>query len=125
MKTKFPKDDKIKKLDFSDEFLLDSADRRFQSGDYLGALTMLNKRNQMYQNSSDASALAADIYEAMELYPQAADAWYRFLDTCNEADFAEGYEGLAVAFMNMGCEAPSALYYHKMLEADEEIPEEN
>ncbi|MGN0823403.1 MAG: tetratricopeptide repeat protein, partial [Candidatus Gallimonas sp.] len=119
------KDEKIAKLDLNDEFLLESADRRFQTGDYMGALRMLNKRNRMYAPTCDSSVLAADIYEAMGLYPNAADAWFHFLDTCNEADFAEGYEGLAVAFMNMGNEAQSALYYQKMLAEDEEIPDES
>lgn len=112
------KSDHIKRLEFSDEFLLDSAEKRLQSGDYLGALTVLNKRSAMYEPSADASALYADVYEAMELWPLAADAWFRFLDTCNEADFAEGYEGLAVVFMNMGNEMQSALYYHRALTSD-------
>ena len=107
------KDDHVKKLDFSDEFLLESVEKRFQEGNYLGALTLLNKRNAMYAPSADAAALAADIYEEMELYPLAADAWFRFLDTCNEADFSEGYEGLAIAFMNMGREVQSAMYYQR------------
>ena len=90
------KDDKIRQLNFDDEFLLDAAERRLQNGDYLGALTMLNKRNGMYEPSADAAAIAADVYEAMELWQRAADSWFVFLDTCNEADFSEGYEGLAV-----------------------------
>ena len=114
------KDDHVKKLDFSDEFLLESVEKRFQEGNYLGALTLLNKRNAMYAPSADAAALAADIYEEMELYPLAADAWFRFLDTCNEADFSEGYEGLAIAFMNMGREVQSAMYYQRYL--NDEIP---
>lgn len=112
-------DDKIRKLDFSDEFLMASAEKRYESGDYLGALTMLNKRAEMYDPSADASALYGDIYEALELYPLCADAWFRFLDTCNEADFAEGYEGLAVAFMNMGDELHSELYYRRAYDVDE------
>ena len=107
------RDDRVQKLNFSDEFLLDSAERRFQSGDFLGALTMLNKRAGMYAPTADASALYADVYEEMGLWPLAADSWFRFLDTCNEADFGEGYEGLAIAFMNMGNDVQSALYYHR------------
>lgn len=110
--------DHVRRLDFSDEFLLDSVDKRFQEGNYLGALTLLNKRNSMYPPSADASALAADIYEEMELYPLAADAWFRFLDTCNEADFSEGYEGLAIAFMNMGRQLQSAVYYQRFLSGE-------
>lgn len=116
--------DNVQKLDLSDEFLLESADKRLQEGNYLGALTMLNKRNQMYAPSADAEALAADIYEAMGLYPLAADAWFRFLDTCNEADFGEGYEGLAVAFMNMGDGMQSAIYYHRAYAEDGQLSQE-
>lgn len=107
--------DKVTKLDLSDEFLLDSAEKRYQAGDYFGALTMLNKRAEMYDSSADACALYADIYEEMELYRLSADAWFRFLDTCNEADFPEGYEGLAVAFMNLNNDVQSAYYYRRSL----------
>lgn len=102
----------------SEEFLYESAEKRYDRGEYLGALTMLNKRGTMYPPSADAWALYADVYESLELYALAADAWFRFLDTCNEADFAEGYEGLAIAFMNMGNEMQSAYYYHRAAEED-------
>ena len=115
--------DKVLKLNLSDEFLIESAEKRYRDGDYLGALTMLNKRAELYEPSADASALYADIYEAMELNSLAADSWFRFLDTCNEADFAEGYEGLAIAFMNLNNEAQSAYYYHRSL-TEEELEDE-
>lgn len=118
------KDESVQKLDFSDEFMLESVEKRFQDGNYLGALKLLNKRNKMYGPSADAQAIAADIYEAMGLWQQAADAWFRFLDTCNEADFGEGYEGLAVAFMNMGNDVQSALYYHRAFAQEGEFSSE-
>ena len=107
------KEDNVQTLNLSDDFLLESVENRLQDGDYFGALKILNKRNGMYAPSADAQALAADIYEGLGLWQLAADAWFRFLDTCNEADFGEGYEGLAVAFMNMGNDVQSALYYHR------------
>lgn len=116
-------DGRVEKLNFSDEFLLDSAERRLGSGDYLGALTLLNKRNGMFDPSADAFALQADVYEAMEKYELAADCWFRFLDVCNEADFREGYEGLSVAFMNMGGDLQSAFYYRRAIMSDEELGE--
>lgn len=118
------KDDNVQKLNFSDSFMLESVESRLQEGNYLGALKLLNKRNRMYPPSADAQALAADIYEGLELWPQAADAWFRFLDTCNEADFGEGYEGLAVAFMNMGNDMQSALYYHRAFAEEGQISPE-
>ena len=116
------KDNGIRRLDLSDEFLLDSAEKRYTSGDYLGALTMLNKRAGMYQPSADASALYADVYEALSLWAPCADAWFRFLDTCNEADFAEGYEGLSLAFANMGDGLRAEIYYRRSFEASGEAP---
>ena len=107
------KEDNVQTLNLSDDFLLESVENRLQDGDYFGALKILNKRNGMYAPSADAQAPAADIYEGLGLWQLAADAWFRFLDTCNEADFGEGYEGLAVAFMNMGNDVQSALYYHR------------
>ncbi len=105
------KKNKVTKWDVGEDFLIESAEKRIERGDYLGALTMLNKRGSEYPPSADAFALYADIYEALELWQAAADAWFRFLDTCNEADFGEGFEGLAVVFMNMGNELQSAYYF--------------
>ena len=120
-KTKEP-DDGIRRLDFSDEFLLDSAEKRYEAGDYMGTLTMLNKRAGMYRPCADASALYADVYEAFSLWIPCADAWFRFLDTCNEADFGEGYEGLSVAFANMGDALRAELYYRRSFEVSGEVP---
>ena len=120
-KTKEP-DDGIRRLDFSDEFLLDSAEKRYESGDYMGTLTMLNKRAGMYRPCADASALYADVYEAFSLWIPCADAWFRFLDTCNEADFGEGYEGLSLAFANMGDALRAELYYRRSFEVSGEVP---
>lgn len=110
--------DNVRRLQFDDEFLLESAEKRFDEGDYFGALKMLNKREEMNDPLADAYAVYADIYEALELWSLAADAWFRFLDTCNEADFSEGYEGLAICFMNMGNELQSGIYYHRALTTD-------
>ena len=118
------REDGIRKLELSDEFLLDAAEKRYDAGDYMGALTMLNKRAGMYPPSADASALYADIYEAFSLWSPCADAWFRFLDTCNEADVGEGYEGLAFAFANMGDALRAELFYRRSYEASGETPPE-
>ena len=115
-------DDGIRRLDFSDEFLLDSAEKRYEAGDYMGTLTMLNKRAGMYRPCADASALYADVYEAFSLWIPCADAWFRFLDTCNEADFGEGSEGLSLAFANMGDALRAELYYRRSFEVSGEVP---
>lgn len=104
----------------SEEFLLESAEKRIDDGDYLGALTMLNRCEELFPPSADALAFYAEIYEVLEIWTLSADAWFRFLDICNEADFGEGYEGLALAFMNMGNEMQSAYYYSHVYSAERE-----
>ena len=117
-------DQKIKQLTFDDEFLIESAEKRYESGDDLGALRILNKRSEMYEPSADASALYAAIYEDLGLWHLAADSWFRFLDTCNEADFSEGYEGLSYAFMNLGDTFQSELYLRHIYGEEESETEE-
>lgn len=112
-------EDKVNFLDTSEEFYMERAENRFERGDYLGTLKLLNERAERYDPSADASALYADVYEALGLYQLCADAWFRFLDTCNEADFQEGYEGLANAFLNMGDEMQSSVFVQKMFDADD------
>ncbi len=113
--------EKQTKLNFDNDFLLDSAQARYEEGDYFGALTILNKRERMNKPVVDAYEIYADVYETLGLWPLAADAWFRFLDTCSTDDFSEGYEGLAVAFMNMGNEFQSEYYYRRaLLESDED-----
>ena len=111
-------------LRFDDEFMLDSAQKRFDEGDYFGALRILNKREALNDPIADAYEIYADIYEALGLWPLAADAWFRFLDTCAREEFSDGFEGLAVAFMNMGNDLQSGYYYHRAVYGDEEQPEE-
>lgn len=116
--------DNVTKLDRSDDFLFGLAERKYEAGDYLGALEMLARRNERYAPAADAWALAADVYEGLGLYSMCADSWFRFLDTCNEADFAEGYEGLAVAFMNMGNAVEATHFYRRSLQEGEASGEE-
>ncbi len=107
------KEDNISTLRFDDDFFVESAENRYDDGDYLGALTLLNKRERMHAPLADAYAAYADVYEALELWQLAIDCWYRFLDTCNEADFSEGYEGLAVCYARLGDEFRSNTYYRR------------
>ena len=112
------------KLEFSDEFLLDCAQKRYEEGDLFAALRILNKRESMNEPIADAYEIYADIYESLELWPLVADAWFRFLDTCAREEFPDGYEGLAVAFMNMGNDLQSAYYYRRAVYGGEDEGEE-
>lgn len=109
--------DKVMTIDFSEEGLLESAAERFEDGDFLGALEKLNLLCEWHGGNADVYAMYAEIYEELGQDALCADAWFRFLDTCNEADFSEGYEGLILAFTNMGDLAHANIYLIKLIEA--------
>ncbi len=111
------------KLTFDDDFLLDSAQKRYEEGDYFGALRILNKREFRNAPLADAYELYAEIYDALGLWQGCVDAWFRFLDTCAREEFYEGFEGLAAAYLNMGNELRSTFYYGLALTFNEDAPE--
>ncbi len=111
-------DEKIRRLDFSEEFYMERAEDRFDKGDFLGTLKVLNEREERYGPSADSNALYADVYESLGLYQLSADAWLHFLDTCNEADFEEGYAGLANAILGMGEDMKSGAFVQSLFEDD-------
>ncbi len=109
-------------LKFDDEIFLDGAERRIEEGDYFGALTLLNKREFRNEPIADAYELYAEIYESLDLWQLAADAWYRFLDTCAREEFQDAYERLAIVFANLGNNLQSNLYYRLAFsDAEEEV----
>lgn len=108
----------VRKLEFQEEAYIESAEKRFDEGDDLGALKMLNMRAERYDPSADAEALYGEIYDIFELMSLSIDAWFRFLDTCNEADFSEGYRGLARAFLQKRDDRHGNFYLKKYYEAE-------
>ena len=98
-------------FDMSADKLLDIADEKLDEGDFLGALRMLHKSVEMYGPAADEYASLAEAYEEMELYQLSADCWFKFLDVCAEEDEADGYEGLAACYYNLGNEEVAEYYY--------------
>ena len=60
----------------------------------------------------------------MNLQGTAINWWFRYLDVSDEEDLPDVYEGLAVNFLSLGQESPSAYYYNRLIDADDSLPEE-
>ncbi len=118
---------KILNFDLSEERLLCMAEEMVDEHNYIAALKMLNKNAGINGDSDRSLMLYAEIFDDMDLYEKCVNGWYKYLDYAEDADpedLSDCYEGLAVAYMNLGDQARSAHYYHKLLTGTEGIDEE-
>jgi tetratricopeptide (TPR) repeat protein len=114
-------------MDLSQDRLLDIAGDYMEQHNLIGALKMLNKNAQINGNDEESYMMYAEIFDDMTIYDKCVNYWFKYLDYVEDglADYAEAYEGLAVAFMNMGKEDIAAYYYNKMLmETDADLSDE-
>ncbi len=118
------KDGKIKKIDFSRKRLGWIADKYYNEGNYLSALTMAYKELDTFGGDGEVFVRLSDIYEGMNLQGMAINWWFRFLDIAETDDLPDIYEGLAVNFLTLGQESASAYYYNRLIDADDTIPDE-
>lgn len=111
-------------FDLSEKNLIKLADKRFETGDYLGGLRYLHKKIELYGEDADEFITLADIYDDLELFEISADYWFRFLDECEEDERAEAYEGLYHCYYNLGNRALEE-YYYRLLRQERERMGEN
>lgn len=103
------------RFDLSADKLLDFAEAKLDAGENVAALRFLHKSLELYGDAPDEYADLADAYEAMELYEQAINCWFRYLDVCEEDEAVDAYEGLAACYYNLGNEPQASHYYTRML----------
>lgn len=111
-------------IDFSSDRLIGVAADMVDDHNYISALKMLNKNAELHCNDGDSFMLYAEIYDDIGLYEKCVNYWFKFIDSENGYDCAEAYEGLAVAYMNLGNEHFSAFYYNKLLQDADELDTE-
>ena len=111
-------------IDLSSDRLLNVASDLVDRHDYIGALKMLNKNAELNFNDEDAYMLYAEIFDDIGLHERCVNNWFRFMDCALGDDLVEAYEGLAVAYMNLGNEHFSAYYYNQLLMSSDEIDPE-
>ena len=118
------KNGKVKKIDLSRKRLGWIADKHYNEGNYLSALKMAYRELDMYGGDGELFLRLSDIYEVMNLQGMAINWWFRFLDEGTEEELPDIYEGLAVNFLAIGQESASAYYYNRLIDADDNIPDE-
>jgi tetratricopeptide (TPR) repeat protein len=124
-KKKAERQRKILKFKRSEDDLLNSADKRIADGEYLTALRLLNSCYDDFGPSYDLFEMMADVYELLEVNPQALRTCFYMLDICGEDDLPDAYEGIAVNYMNLGRDTQAAYYYNLLMQVDDEISEES
>ena len=113
-------------VDFSFDRLVQTAEKLIDAHNYLGALKILNKNAELNEDLGYSHLLYAQIFDDMGLYDRSINEWFKFLaysDYMDDDDLSDAYEGLAVAFMNIGNEQFSAFYYNKLLKNSPDIDE--
>lgn len=118
------KDNKIVKIDLSDDRLIGLAADLVDEHEYITALKMLNKNAELTGNDEDSYMLYAEIFDDLGLYEKSINSWYKFLDVAHFNELSEAYEGLAVGYMNLGNNGASAYYYNKLLTESDDVDEE-
>ncbi len=115
---------KTKKIDLSRKRIARLADEYYNEGDFLSALRFAHRELKEYGGDPDVYARLCDIYEGMSLQGSAINYFFRFLDVAEASDLPDVYEGLAANFLAMGNDRQAAYYYDKLVDADDELPEE-
>ena len=113
------------KFDLSADKLLDIAEAKLDEEKYLSALRFLHKSIELYGPAADEYADLAEAYEGIEVYEEAIDCWFQFLDLCTEEEAVDAYEGLAACYYNLGNETQAMIYYKKMITDKYFSPENN
>ena len=115
---------KTRKIDFSCRRFGKMADKYYNEGNYVSALRFAYKQLHLYGGDADIYARLADIYEGMSLNGSALKWWFRLLDIADEEDLPDVYEGIAINYLNLGNEGQAAYYYNRLIDADDNLPEE-
>ena len=103
--------EKIIQFDLSADTLLDVAEAKLDAEEYIPALRFLHKSIDLYGPAVDEYADLAEAYEGIEVYEQAIDCWFQYLDLCAEEEAVDAYEGLAACYYNLGNESQAMIYY--------------
>ena len=115
---------KTLEIDLSGDRLIGIAADLVDEHNYIGALKMLNRYAEMYLNDEDSYMLYAEIFDDIGLHEKCINSWFRYIDCTLSEDLADAYEGLAVAYMNLGNEHFSAFYYNQLLMNTDDIDAE-
>lgn len=111
-------------IDLSSDRLIGVAATLVEEHNYIGALKMLNKNAELNCNDEDAFMLYAEIFDDIGLYEKCINNWFKYIDCTVSEELTDAYEGLALAYLNIGNDSNSAYYYDKLLDNSDAIDPE-
>ncbi len=89
--------------------------KRLESGDYIGALSVLQGEAKTGR-TAEVYAHIADTYNQIGLYEAAIKYWFRFMLKAGKKGYADAYNGLGANFFMLGNDAVAGYYFNKQLE---------
>lgn len=116
---------KTLEIDLSANRLISIAEIAVEDHNYIKALKMLNKNAELHSNDENSLTLYAEAFDDLGLNEKCINAWFKYIDSNEFGEMSEAYEGLAVAYLNIGNEQISAFYYNKLLVETGELDEKS
>ena len=100
--------------------------KKIESNDLLGALSLIDKMETMHGVDRQTHAARATIYYKMGLYEESANSWFKYLSVCKEKHRARGYNGLGACFYKLDDKSMAGYYFNEQLKTkDKTIYEYN
>ena len=100
--------------------------KKIESNDLLGALSIVDKMCNMYGADRQLYLNYATIYYKMGLYEESAKNWFKFLSVCKEKHRARAYNGLGACFYKLDDKSLAGYYFNEQLKTkDKTIYEYN
>lgn len=123
---------KVIKIEDYPDRLFSLAEKRFEGGDFVGALSSLDSIKSYNKNGfkltanaslyKDVILLTAKVYMETDMIHYALEYWFRFLSICDYADKPLAYHGLGTCYYLIENLRLAGYYYDKQLELDPTTP---
>lgn len=116
----------MQQINHSKKNLQQQADKKFESGDYFGAIRLTYFKIDRFQQAEmkDYFRLAM-CYEELGVYSQALKNLYRFLNICDEGAFYIAYDQIARCYYFLENDEKSLYYRRKSIETDDEMSQDD
>lgn len=113
---------KIIKLNRDAESICETANKKCEKGDFIGALSLLLNESENDCVYADVYAHIADIYTELGLYENAVCFWYKYLLKSKKKYYADGYNGLGANYYYIGDKTYAGYYFAEQIKVGGDEP---
>jgi len=91
------------------------AEERAERQDYAGAVSVLLSEEKKTKNKLEIYADIAKLYTEMDLYDEAIEYWFRYINIASKRNITEGYNGLGANFYFLENKPMAGFYFNLQL----------